>query len=238
MDLMEEANPTIFIKIEEEISLIDSNVISLRQNSKMGSGGKMSECAMVLFRFVQVELEKKLMRKVKGVLELGSGTGAAGICVACLGMDVVCSDVSTVKRQLLDVNLQENREAVLENGGSLRAAEIDWLETEKVKEVFEANRLGGVQLILLSDVVLNSGSLISLPKYLHQLCELFELKPMILMAYRQRTEEPITQYILDGFLKYKFEGEVITADQLHPHYRHQGVTIIRFMFNDAIDVDQ
>ena len=153
----------ISIKISEDLCDEESNIVKIMQMEKMGSGGKISLCAQIFFRFIECQIDRRLL-KTKRALEIGSGTGVVGICVSCLGIDVVLSDISTVKRALLDLNCAKNAAAAQENGGKIRAIELDWVEHEKVEKLIEEEALAGIDLIIGSDLILNSGSLISLPK--------------------------------------------------------------------------
>lgn len=59
------------------------------------------------------------------VLELGSGTGLVGLAMAGLGADVVLTDMSSICANLAH-NVHQNLEAISGNGGTARAAMLDW----------------------------------------------------------------------------------------------------------------
>jgi hypothetical protein len=59
------------------------------------------------------------------VLELGSGTGAAGLAVACLGARVLATDLPEIL-PLLRANICLNAAMVAAAGGSISAAASDW----------------------------------------------------------------------------------------------------------------
>lgn len=61
------------------------------------------------------------------VLELGSGTGLVGLAMAGLGADVLLTDMSSICPNL-EHNVRKNDEVISRNGGTARAAVLDWTE--------------------------------------------------------------------------------------------------------------
>ena len=61
------------------------------------------------------------------VLELGSGTGLVGLAMAGLGADVLLTDLPSICPNL-EHNVRQNHEVVSRNGGTARAAMLDWTE--------------------------------------------------------------------------------------------------------------
>ncbi|CAM6103001.1 unnamed protein product [Calypogeia fissa] len=82
------------------------------------------------------------------VLELGSGTGMVGIVAACLGADVVLTDLPHVIANI-SYNLDLNRSVVAAAGGSVEARVLRWGVEEDVKALGEQS----FDLILASDCV-------------------------------------------------------------------------------------
>lgn len=61
------------------------------------------------------------------MLELGSGTGIAGLATAAHGASVTLTDVAGVMPTLA-ANVEANKQVVAEGGGCARCAVLDWGE--------------------------------------------------------------------------------------------------------------
>lgn len=73
----------------------------------------------------QVDLGQLPRLQGAHLLELGAGTGVAGITAAGCGAHVTLSDLPAVL-PLLQANIERNKQLIAAAGGSARAAELDW----------------------------------------------------------------------------------------------------------------
>eukprot|EP00929_Paragymnodinium_shiwhaense_P067406 TRINITY_DN33936_c1_g1_i2.p1 TRINITY_DN33936_c1_g1~~TRINITY_DN33936_c1_g1_i2.p1 ORF type:complete len:432 (-),score=141.42 TRINITY_DN33936_c1_g1_i2:442-1737(-) len=86
------------------------------------------------------------------VLELGSGTGVAGLAAAALGAQVMCTDVAAVL-PLLEKNCSLNEAAILAAGGSVSAETCAWEAEGGLPAAAKQ-----AELLLASDVLYNRES--------------------------------------------------------------------------------
>jgi tetratricopeptide (TPR) repeat protein len=89
-----------------------------------GTGTMIWECGIVLAGYLMHSLTAEQLRG-KRVLELGAGTGVAGLAASALGAHAVLTDLEPVAR-LLRCNVGLNREALLAAGGSAEVLPLDW----------------------------------------------------------------------------------------------------------------
>lgn len=97
------------------------------------------------------------------VLELGSGTGLVGLAMAALGADVVLTDLPSIYSNLAR-NVRDNKDVILENGGSAQSGILDWTKPENCTVYPDSPATpdeGGVQLHRKFPVILAADSLYS-----------------------------------------------------------------------------
>ena len=124
-----------------------------------GTGTMIWECGIVLAKYLERRCKAAGGAWLSGkrVLELGSGTGVAGLAAAALGARVTLTDLPAVV-PLLQLNARRNGEAIGAKGGETEVAELDWARgVESVDTswdlVIGADLLyspGGAQLDLLA----------------------------------------------------------------------------------------
>jgi len=78
----------------------------------------------------------------KWVVELGAGTGVAGLAAAALGASVVLTDQHDVL-PLLRSNLEANRAVLEACGGQVKAAKLDWVEFWEERNTSPETSLSG-----------------------------------------------------------------------------------------------
>lgn len=83
----------------------------------------------------------------KRALELGCGTGVAGLSLALSGYDVTLSDIGADQAQATKANIAMNERQIAAAGGSASYVEIDWTKLP-AREAF-----GQFDVVLCSDVV-------------------------------------------------------------------------------------
>jgi hypothetical protein len=91
-------------------------------NAAAGAGAADAAAAL---QFERVQLSQLPQLQGAKVLELGSGTGIAGIAAAACGADVTLTDLLTAQ-PLLCANISQNQPLVRNAGGSATAAVLDW----------------------------------------------------------------------------------------------------------------
>lgn len=92
-------------------------------------------------------LEKNYSGAGKTALELGCGTGVAGLSLALLGYDVVLSDLGAEQAEATKANIAMNADRIAAAGGSARYVELDW------RKLPARETLGSFDLVVSSDVV-------------------------------------------------------------------------------------
>lgn len=95
---------------------------------RSGTSGMVWECGVVLAKYLESARPAALRVAIaehKVVVELGAGTGVAGLAAAALGARVVLTDVRAAL-PLLDANARANAGAVEAAGGRVEAAELEW----------------------------------------------------------------------------------------------------------------
>eukprot|EP00941_MAST-03F_sp_MAST-3F-sp1_P003058 g3058.t1 len=136
--------------------------------------------------------------KGKRVLELGSGVGLLGIAAACLGADVVLTDLpdpSVGRLALLEENIKLNECAIASSGGSATVEGLDWCNRKDWAAVSARN----FDVILCADLVY--GNQIVWNDLIALLCELdrSDPEPLILFGFEHRPDRfPWSSPILGG----------------------------------------
>jgi predicted nicotinamide N-methyase len=113
----------------------------------IGTGAVVWPAAHVLVKYLEKRFGRQGMRGSR-VIDIGSGTGFAGIAAAALGGDVVLTDQLCVKDLILS-NIEEynSHSAQIDSEGTVTFAEYNWDEpAESLNPPFD--------IVLVSDCVL------------------------------------------------------------------------------------
>ncbi|NWH69107.1 MT21D methyltransferase, partial [Geococcyx californianus] len=102
-----------------ELELRAGPALRLEQRWAGGEGSVVWDAALVLAKFLESGARPLARRRV---LELGAGTGAAGIVAAALGANVTVTDLEELQ-ELLAANIERNEHLVT---GSIRAQVLKW----------------------------------------------------------------------------------------------------------------
>eukprot|EP00931_Biecheleriopsis_adriatica_P057956 TRINITY_DN34431_c0_g1_i1.p1 TRINITY_DN34431_c0_g1~~TRINITY_DN34431_c0_g1_i1.p1 ORF type:complete len:196 (-),score=32.59 TRINITY_DN34431_c0_g1_i1:82-669(-) len=108
------------------------------------------DAGIVLAKYFEREYQISLTGRVLSCLELGSGTGLAGLSLAFLGHQVLLSDVFAEHIEDSRDHISRNLQAISTAGGSVRYEKIDWMALPE-----DRARFGFFDLVLASDVIWN-----------------------------------------------------------------------------------
>jgi hypothetical protein len=163
---------------------------------------------------VSVGARRGAITRGSKVLELGAGTGIAGLVAALLGADVVLSDQRNIV-PLIERNIVANEQAMAARGGAARAAVLDWNDPRERERVARSEEWG---LVLCSDLVFGNA-------YAELIKLLVELQsgsggrpPLILFAFQLREDRfPSPGFFAD--LRSHFELVPVTDEEWPPEQR-------------------
>ena len=202
-----------------------------------GCGGKIWIAAQLLCEYILERTTNSPAfvldgnRPVKSVLELGSGTGLVGICVAMLdkqrlkqGIDVTITDIDQIL-PLMERNVELNHVQ-----DHVRVKRLWWGEPLPLAEYFETSsgnlceRKSKIDLILLADCVYLEAAFKPLMDTLLELTNCSN-PPVILMASKKRRKAD--KKFFQMCAKH-FKITEITDYTNYEHYRKQRTKLSRF----------
>lgn len=222
---MEERN---LFQREIDLSEDESLVVRIDQISEGDTGVVVWDAAIVLAKYLQVEAARL---RGRSVVELGSGTGAVGICAAALGASPV---LLTDLPHLLDLpqhNIELNR-AVLTGPTSCLA--LTWGHLPQGQAVLGARQAW--DLVLLSDCVFYMDSVGPLVVSLEQLCG---HDTELLVSYEERQSQEKVEVMAQFYLEMgrTFTWRAVAQERQHPEYRCDDIKIVSFRRNRIEEVE-
>mmetsp|Transcript_47773 Transcript_47773/g.82171 ORF Transcript_47773/g.82171 Transcript_47773/m.82171 type:complete len:438 (+) Transcript_47773:54-1367(+) len=115
------------------------------ENSGEGTGHTVWDGAIVLAKFLEGQLQGSQSLAGKKILELGAGTGLAGIASALLGASVVHVTDLEYCRDIVEANINRNRKVLDATGGShrVRFFELDWASPDAFLEAQRSSQHAG-----------------------------------------------------------------------------------------------
>jgi len=150
-----------------------------------GPGSVIWDCGVMLAAHLVGTLGPEGL-KGKRVLELGSGTGIAGIAAAACGADVTLTDLPAHLPNLKG-NVERNRALVEGGGGSLATAQLDWARGEAGVADLPGGRAWDI--VLGADLLYSEAAVAPLGTVLRAILAAAPQNPTFLLAHKQRTEE-------------------------------------------------
>eukprot|EP01102_Stenamoeba_stenopodia_P018288 TRINITY_DN6683_c0_g1_i1.p1 TRINITY_DN6683_c0_g1~~TRINITY_DN6683_c0_g1_i1.p1 ORF type:complete len:264 (-),score=75.54 TRINITY_DN6683_c0_g1_i1:53-844(-) len=168
--------------------------------------------ALVLAKYLELRKSLKGLR----IIELGSGTGIAGICAAALGGDVVLTDVSWLVNFLkANIALPENKQAIEEAGGSISVSELYWRSNEESAIVAikdsEIPDPYDVDMIIAADVIYTEEAVPMLLTTLYNLSSGKEKE--ILLAGEHHNPGSYQRF-------FQLVGDFFEIKEIEPQYHH------------------
>ena len=115
---------TIFRKDLEEDDCQDPNFFDADYSVAGATGFAVWDGAWALIEQLRGDLGDRL--RGKRVLELGSGTGLAGLCAAASGAHILLTDIASVTSGMLEPNIVHNAPDGVADGASETAAAASW----------------------------------------------------------------------------------------------------------------
>nr|CAD7195599.1 unnamed protein product [Timema douglasi] len=177
------------------------------------------DAAIVLANFLEVENERceKKWIPSKKILELGAGLGCVGLFAACLGGDVVMTDLPEVM-PLLQMNIDGNKALWTEQRGRAIAKVLKWGPM--------VGDLDIPSILLVADCVYYDQSAEPL---IETICALTDEDTDVIISQEDREQEKLQklwQYFL-SLLCQKFDVTWVPVELQHPHFSSPDIILLR-----------
>ena len=186
--------------------------LTIVQATDVGStGGALWTAGLALSRYLEHVHACGTLRG-KRVLELGCGTGLAGLVAAALGADVVLTDIASVL-PLLRKNAAANAVAIARGGfgGSASVQELTWGSTPVASDYGAC-----FDLVIAADVVYEP---VHVPLLLGVLGDLLEGgAPAALVGFDRRGRHGLKAFLATA--RAQFDVAEIAAEAMHPDVRN------------------
>ena len=204
------------IEIEDE-----TRTVRLDQRYEGDTGVVVWDAAIVLAKYLEINTD--MVRDME-VVELGSGTGAVGLCAGVLG----AKQVILTDREELVVFLSHNIELNTEVT-RVSALALEWGNNANIETVM--NMVTRVDLVLVSDCVFYEESLDDLVDTMRLLSD---KQTRILLTYEERDSQ-IKHDVMKLFfekMKSHFTWKRIPHEEHHPDYQSPDIQIYTFTLNE------
>jgi len=174
------------------------------------------DCAVVLAKFLEHrnDLEPAFLQG-RTVVELGAGTGIAGIAAGYLGGEVTITDVAAVVGAL-EHNAGLNPAAV----ARVSAAALDWLDARSWEKV-RGRHPGGIDVVLGADIVWVHELIGPMVRTMRDLCG---EGTVVYFAYQSRSSRG-DEVLFAALRENGFGWEKLPEAELHPEYRSAKIDI-------------
>lgn len=120
------------------------------ERSHLATGLRIWDGGIVLAKYLE-RLVPTLLQASNGgqlrALELGCGTGVAGISFAFMGQQVVLSDIGDCQKSITQANIDQNQDTLAAVGGKASFEFLDW------NSLPDRQRFGHFDIIFASDVI-------------------------------------------------------------------------------------
>ena len=204
------------IEIEDE-----TRTVRLDQRYEGDTGVVVWDAAIVLAKYLESNTD---MVRDKEVVELGSGTGAVGLCAGVLGAKQVILTDREELVEFLSHNIELNTEVT-----RVSALALEWGNNANIETVM--NMVTRVDLVLVSDCVFYEESLDDLVDTMRLLSD---KQTRILLTYEERDSQ-IKHDVMKLFfekMKSHFTWKRIPHEEHHPDYQSPDIQIYTFTLNE------
>lgn len=120
------------------------------ERSHIATGLRAWDCGIVLAKYFEQYAQQFLQAsgkpRLRG-LELGCGTGVAGLSLALLGQDVVLTDIGDVQQAATQANIVRNAAHIAVAGGNVQYRTLDW------NQLPEREPFGAWDIVFAGDVI-------------------------------------------------------------------------------------
>ena len=199
----------------------DTRTVRLDQRYEGDTGVVVWDAAIVLAKYLEINIG---MVRDKEAVELGSGTGAVGLCAGVLGAKKVILTDQEELVEFLSHNIELNTE-VSQRRGRVSAAALQWGNNTHIETVM--NMVTRVDLVMVSDCVFYEESLDDLVETMQLLSD---KQTQILLTYEERDSQ-IKHDVMKLFfekMKSHFTWKKIPHEEHHPDYQSPDIQIYTF----------
>ncbi|XP_034945900.1 protein-lysine methyltransferase METTL21D-like [Chelonus insularis] len=182
------------------------------------------DAALVLAKYLDISCQKeKNWLQGKKILELGAGVGCVGMTVACLGAQVMVTDLESTM-PMLEKNIMMNKSQWKDTNGSVNAQIMKWED----ESIFDSLKKFSPEIIILSDCIYYMESIDPLIMTLKRICDNESAAYVLLSQELRDTPRQISiwQYFLDNVKNY-FHLNVISQSEQHPIYSSIDINLIK-----------
>lgn len=170
------------------------------------------DAAIVLARFLENDRFPEKFWRGKSVVELGAGTGFVGLVAACLGADVIVTDLEELVPLMRD-NIERNKQLI---EGRAEGVTLKWGDPSELKIP---------EVVLMSDLVYY-------PEALEPLCQtltqLTDPQSLVLLCYEERdtgNKKELEERFFT-LIKKRFEVSEVEFVKLDERYRSRDIHIL------------
>ena len=199
----------------------DTRTVRLDQRYEGDTGVVVWDAAIVLAKYLEINIG---MVRDKEAVELGSGTGAVGLCAGVLGAKQVILTDQEELVEFLSHNIELNTEVT-----RVSALALEWGNNANIETVM--NMVTRVDLVLVSDCVFYEESLDDLVETMQLLSD---KQTRILLTYEERDSQ-IKHDVMKLFfekMKSHFTWKRIPHEEHHPDYQSPDIQIYTFTLNE------
>ncbi len=196
LEQLKHARGLLLPRTNAELRLLEEAACCCTHDGAHGPGTRVWECGVVLARYLAAAVPSPLCPPLFGrhILELGAGTGIAGIAAAALGASVTLTDIAGAL-PLLRRNADANARVIAQAGGAARVACLDWREPQAA---LADNACFDV--VIAADCVYNAAQL---PPFLSLLARLAAPhrtggQPVTMLIAHKARDEEVLAALLDG----------------------------------------
>lgn len=211
-----------FIEIDLENNYKE---IEILQDSSYGYAGEVWDAALVLSHFLVNKSKKhNFSLKDKKILELGSGTGIAGIMCSMLGGKKVYLTDKHENLEILKKNVELNKsKGIIPSDCEVVIAPLDWNKKEEYTSNKYISKDDSFDLILCSDLIWNEKVFEDLKDVINYFTKNESVEVLLSYQYRQRSDVEFFNKMKEGN---QWKLERVPDSWLDDEYRAEDIFIV------------